>query len=216
MVENSIQVLRSQLEARLAAPTVIVVTSAEKNDGKSLTAFSLASSFAKAGYRSIIIDANPSRLRLGHLRPVGDIPVDRIDVAGRAIQNLHGGYYELTLASEKEAHLLSRPQIKAVLDQCRQHYDYTIVDCSDFEATGLPALLAKHADAALISAREGRRCTELDSRLVQGVEESGAPVFGVVLVPKAAMKSTEDLNDAAGGRDEPAQKHAVLSTSSTV
>lgn len=210
-LENIVQLLRSQLEARLATPAVIIVTSAEKHDGKSVTAFALGRSFASAGYRSIVIDANPAHSRPSHVPTAGDTPLDRIGVAGRAVQNLHGGHYELALASEKDVHLLALPQIKALLDQCRLRYEYTIVDCSEFEATGLPALLAKCADVALISAREGRRCTELDSHLVQSVEGSGAPVFGVVLVPRAAMKLPASCNVTAPDSDRVAEKLTVRS-----
>jgi Mrp family chromosome partitioning ATPase len=211
MMENTVQLLRSQLEARLATPAVIIVTSAEKHDGKSVTAFALARSFAGARYRSIVIDANPSHSRPSYVPTVGDVPLDRIGVASRAVQNLHGSHYELALANEKDVHLLALPQIKELLEQCRLRYEYTIVDCSEFEATGLPGLLAKCADVALISAREGRRCTELDTHLVQSVEASGAPVFGVVLVPNAAMRLPASLNGTAPESDSAAEKQVLHS-----
>ncbi len=187
-VEDQINALRAHLESGPAPSTVAIVTSAEKNDGKSLIAFGLAKSFARAGYRSIVIDANPSCAQLKYSKVVGNVAADQIDVRACAVPNALYGYSELILANQSDAGLLSYPQVKAVLDQCRQYYEYVIVDCGEFTGSSLPELLAKCADGALISLRQGRRPTARDEQLVQAIEECGAPVLGVVLVPKSAMK----------------------------
>ena len=188
-IKDRINALRSHLESGLAQSTVVLVTSAEKNDGKSLVAFGLAESFANAGYRSIVLDANPWRAQLKHGKAVGNVAADHIDVRGHTVQNVHQGYSELILADQKDANLLSFPQVKAVVEQCRRDYDYVIVDCGEFGGSSLPGLLARCADRVLVSLREGRRPTARDEQLVRIIEEGGAPVLGVVVVPKSAMKA---------------------------
>jgi Mrp family chromosome partitioning ATPase len=185
---DQFQTLRARLEPGLVPATVLIVTSAEKNDGKSLTAFGLAESFAKAGYRSVVIDANHSRMHANNGRAVGNVSVDQIDVRACAVQNVGQGYSELVLVNESDANLLSYPQVKAVVDQCRLHYEYVIIDCSEFGTSSLPGLLAKCADGVLVSLRRGRRQTDRDERLVQMIEECGVPVLGIVLVPGPAIK----------------------------
>lgn len=200
-IQDQINALRSHLEPGLAQSTVLLVTSAEKNDGKSLVAFGLAESFASAGYRSIVLDANPSRTQLKHSKAVGNVAADRIDVRECAVQNVHHGYSELILVDQCDANLLSYPQVKAVIDQCRHCYEYVIVDCAEFGGSSLPGLIAKCADGVLVSLREGRRATARDEELVRIVEES-APVLGLVLVPKSAMKAFAARNDIGASLNE--------------
>lgn len=200
-IKDQINALRSHLEPSLAQSTVVLVTSAEKNDGKSLVAFGLAESLADAGYRSIVVDANPSRTQLKHGRAVGNAAPDQIDVRECIAQNVDQGYSELMLANQSDANLLSYPQIKAVVDQCRRDYEYVIVDCSDFGESSLPGLLAKCADGVLISLRQGRRPTPRDEQLVPSIEES-APVLGVIVVPKPAMKAFAARSDARASLTE--------------
>jgi Mrp family chromosome partitioning ATPase len=211
-IEDQIHALRAKLEPALAPSAVVIVTSAEKNDGKSLIAFGLAESFAKAGYRSIVIDANPSRTQLKYSKVVGNVAADRVDVHGCAVQNVRQGYSELILASKSDANLLSFPQVKAVVDQCRQCYEYVIVDCGEFKESSLPGLLAKCADGALVSLRKGRRPTARDEQLVQSIEESGAPVLGLVLVPKPAMKAFAARSDTGASLSEQLAQLGVMTS----
>jgi Mrp family chromosome partitioning ATPase len=195
-IKDQINILRSLLEPGLVQSTVVLVTSAEKNDGKSLVAFGLAESFATAGYRSLVLDANPSRTQLKNGNAVGNVAADKIDVRGSAVRNVHEGYSELILVDQSDANQLSYPQIKAVVDQCRRGYEYVIVDCGEFGGSSLPGLLAKCADGVLVSLRQGRRPTARDEQLVRIIEESGAPVLGVVVVPKSAMKAFAERSDS--------------------
>ena len=188
-IKDQLNALRSHLESGLAQSTVVLVTSAEKNDGKSLVAFGLAESFANAGYRSIVLDANPSRAQLKHGNAVGNVAAEKIDVRGCTVQNAQQGYSQLVLVDQKDANLISFPQVKAVVEQCRRDYDYVIVDGGEFIGSSLPGLLARCADGVLVSLRDGRRPTTRDEQLVRIIEEGGAPVLGVVLVPKSAMKA---------------------------
>jgi Mrp family chromosome partitioning ATPase len=201
-IKHQINALRSHLEPGLAQSTVVLVTSAEENDGKSLVAFGLAESFAKAGYRCVVLDANPSRPQLKHGKPVGNVPTDRVDVRGCAVQNVQQGYSALILADQSDANFLSYPQIKAVVDQCRRDYEYVIVDCSEFGGSSLPGLLAKCVDGVLVSLRQGRRPTARDEQLVRIIEESGPPVLGVVLVPRSAMTAFAARSEARSSFNE--------------
>jgi succinoglycan biosynthesis transport protein ExoP len=202
-IQDQINVLRSRLERGLAQSTVVLVTSAEKNDGKSLVAFSLAESFGNAGYRSIVLDANPARAQVRCGNAIGNVAADRVDVRGYTVQNEHQGYSELILVDPSHANLLSYPQVKAVVAQCRQYYEYVIVDCGEFGGSNLPGLLAKCADGVLVSLRQGRRPTASDEQLALIIEESGAPVLGVVIVPKSAMEAFSARRDIREFLNEP-------------
>lgn len=189
-MQDQVQSLRARLEVELPSHAVILVTSAEQNDGKSVTAFGLATSFSSAGYRSVLIDANPLRHtpQLGHLPAMGNADVTRIDAAN-AYYDADNHVYAIRLVEKAEASLMSLRHIRALTDQCRTAYDYTIIDGSDFFSTGLPSLLAKCVDGVLISLRHGRKPSDCDSLLVQTVEETGARVLGVVLVEAASRKA---------------------------
>jgi Mrp family chromosome partitioning ATPase len=201
-IKDQINALRSRFEPGLAQSTVLLVTSAEKKDGKSLVAYSLAESFGDAGYRCIVVDANPSRSQARLANALGNVAADQIDVRGYIVQNVHRGYSELTLADRSHADLLSYPQVKQVVEQCRRSYEYVIVDCGEFGGSNLPSLLAKCADGVLISLRQGRRPTERDERLAQVVDAGGVPILGVILVPTSAMKAFAACGDVRATPNE--------------
>lgn len=188
-MEDQLQSLRARLEGELTGHAVVLVTSAEQQDGKSVTAFGLAASFSHAGYRTMLVDANPVRPQLPHLRAAGNLDVTRIDVETYASYNSDDRVYTTRLVESGEMSLLSLRHIRALTDQCRTAYDYTIVDGGDFFSTSLPPLLAKCVDGVLVSLRHGRRPSDRDSLLVQAVEETGTRVLGVVLVDGASREA---------------------------
>ena len=53
---GQIELLRARVERQVRKPAIVVITSAKQGDGKSLTAFLLAKSFAKAGRRTVLVD----------------------------------------------------------------------------------------------------------------------------------------------------------------
>jgi len=208
-MQNQVQPLRARLEAELNRPAVLLVTSATQEDGKSVTAFGLATSFSEAGYRSVLIDANPLRPQLKHLRALGNLAADGPAIDSYAYDDPDDNVCAIRLVESEEAAALSLRQIQALTDQCRLSYDYTIVDGSDFFSTGLPALLAKCVDGVLIALRHGRRPGDSDALLVQAVEETGTPVLGVVLVESSSRKAFSARYQRA--RSEPFVAPGILS-----
>jgi Mrp family chromosome partitioning ATPase len=55
-----VQLLRAHVEAEIGKPAIVMVTSAQAGDGKSLTAYSLAASFADCDHRVALVSREES------------------------------------------------------------------------------------------------------------------------------------------------------------
>jgi hypothetical protein len=175
-VDSQVQLLRSRVEAELKKPAVVMVTSAHSGDGKSLTASSLATSFAKAGHRAALVSEN-----LGSF-----LDSDALVQESPA----HGHVAKIELPPETD-NAVSREGLAAFVSAMRSNYDYAIVDAGSFldsnSAMALPGLV----DGILLSVRVGRASTGKDEMMVRMIEHLGSTVLGVVAADPAAITAFE-------------------------
>jgi Mrp family chromosome partitioning ATPase len=175
------QLLRAQVENGVNGPAVIVVTSAENGDGKSLTAYSLAECLARSGRKTALLDAT-SASPLTSDRP--------LLVAG---ESTRGESVKLALPSDGPG--ISREVISDFFASARAEFDFTIVDTSALLASDRAIALAGLADGILLSVRLGRPATENDRMTVQFIEESHGTILGVVATTGSAVKLFEDRRE---------------------
>jgi hypothetical protein len=175
-VDSQVQLLRSRVEAELKKPAVVMVTSAHTGDGKSLTASSLATSFAKAGHRAALVSEN-----LGAFHESEALAQE---------SPAHGHVAKIELPPETD-NAVSRESLAAFVNTMRSNYDYAIVDAGAFldsnSAMALPGLV----DGILLSVRVGRASTGKDEMMVRMIEHLGSTVLGVVAADPAAIAAFE-------------------------
>jgi Mrp family chromosome partitioning ATPase len=165
------QLLRVRVEAALAKPAVVMVTSASEGDGKSLTAYSLAAALVQSGHRVALVSRSSQQYRQ---LPVVEMPND-------------GGS--------------SGERLTGFIDAMRSDYDFTVIDADTFVKSGTVMTLARLVDGILLSVRIGRAPTVDDESMVRILEQLGSHVVGVVATEGDAITEFEGLRRKASASD---------------
>jgi Mrp family chromosome partitioning ATPase len=159
------QTLRVRIEGEVKTHSIIMVTSANTDDGARLTAFGLAETLAAAGHQTALVDAtaNPAEAIDGRFKMNGrrDFPI-----------------YALPRGDGKTSRI--RETLETFGRQVRAEFDYTIVDAPPFGRQSVTRSLAAAVDAVLIALRLGRQPCKADDLLVHALGVAGAHVIGVV------------------------------------
>src|SRR5512135_1181341 len=171
---------------------VLLVTSPYSGDGKTTAASNLAISFALAGRRVLLIDADlrsPSLHEVHGLRRehgLSHLLKDLLPLH-QAVQRSRIEKLEV-ITSDPEApspgELLSSPPLKELLDEARRAYDVIFLDSSPLLAVVDPAIIGMVVDGVVLVARPGtlrRRDVEhvLDLFRIGGASILGMLVNGV-------------------------------------
>ena len=195
-----VEVLR-QLRAKLvlatnnAQPKVVVLTSYDSGDGKSVTSANLALVTAESGLRTLLIDGD---MRKGNLHEffglpnvmgISDILTGRDDLnllLSRAL--LDSNIDNLTLltagrATSNPAALLGRPRFGELIQILRGQFDAIVVDSVPTIGGPDAAFLAEHSDGVVIvvhAQRTTRRKLHLTVQSLQQGANSKVNIYGVV------------------------------------
>ena len=148
--------------ASYGAHRVILVTSANANEGKSLTARNLAVSTAQQGKRVVLVNADfrdvtetaadiSSKQGLAALLSGPPAPPELLQVAKTpTLFLLPSG-----VTPSNPAELLSSPRMKLLLDELKQQFDLVVIDSPPVLPVVDALLLTEHADSVLLVARHG-------------------------------------------------------------
>jgi Mrp family chromosome partitioning ATPase len=180
--DPGVVVIRTTLEATLTAPFSVAVTSACAGDGKTALAAGLAQTFADAGYRTAIIDANPERPEVARSLGVGTLAVARSLETVTSLRmtsaapNLEAG----SIADLDLLRATSSSALRAFAAELRGLYAVTIWDTGNLFGESLAIQCATACDGVLVAVRYGRRVVPDDVRIVTTLEQVGANVIGIV------------------------------------
>jgi capsular exopolysaccharide synthesis family protein len=175
--------------ARAESRRVVLVTSAVCGEGKTSLASHLATSLARSGQRTLLIDGDLRRPMVHHLydqpQEQGLCELVRGEIRAAdairptAVNNLWmipaGQYDEQALSS------LAQPRTRALFDQLREQFEFVIVDSAPVLPLADTLLLSQHVDAALFSVlRDVSQLPKLQAAH-QRMTALGVPILGAVL-----------------------------------
>lgn len=163
------QLLRAHVEREVEAPAVVIVTSAEPGDGKSVTAYALAESLARAGRRAALVAGPGSLLTIAP--ELSDDAAETLSV----------------VRVQKPASALKGKAATEFMRSTRAAYDYTIVDAGPLLTDDFALGLVGRVDGVLVSVRLGRPRSDEDEMTVRVIEQSNGRMIGVVAVLPAAI-----------------------------
>jgi len=172
-----------------APPRIIVITSAEAREGKSVTVANLGMALAESGYKVLLVDADLRRPTLHQAFHVDrdkglstvlaeDLAIDEV-IAETDVPNLS----ILTAGSEQAnpSESLGSTRMKKLIEQIREQYDVALFDSSPMLGMTDTTVLALESDAVVIVIKIGKvRRKTLKIALAQ-LEHVGAKVRGIVL-----------------------------------
>ncbi|MCO4538478.1 capsular polysaccharide biosynthesis protein CpsD [Streptococcus infantarius subsp. infantarius] len=169
---------------------VITLTSAQTGEGKSTTSVNLAISFAKAGFRTLLIDADTrnsvmsgtfkSKERYDGLTSYLSGNAELSDViCDTTVDNLM--VIPAGQVPPNPTSLIQNDNFKSMIETVRGLYDYVIIDTPPLGLVIDAAILAHHSDASLLVVKAGADKRRTITKLKEQLEQSGSVFLGVIL-----------------------------------
>lgn len=169
---------------------VITLTSAQPGEGKSTTSVNLAISFARAGFRTLLIDADTrnsvmsgtfkSNERYQGLTSFLSGNAELSDViCDTSIDNLM--IIPAGQVPPNPTSLIQNDNFKAMIETVRGLYDYVIIDTPPLGLVIDAAILAHHSDASLLVTKAGENRRRTVTKLKEQLEQSGSVFLGIIL-----------------------------------
>lgn len=169
---------------------VIALTSAQPGEGKSTTATNLAISFAKAGFRTLLIDADTrnsvmsgtfkSKERYDGLTSYLSGNAELSDViCDTMVDNLM--VIPAGQVPPNPTSLIQNDNYDKMIEIVRGLYDYVIIDTPPLGRVVDAAIIAHSSDASLLVTQPGVDKRRTITKLKEQLEQSGSVFLGVIL-----------------------------------
>jgi capsular exopolysaccharide synthesis family protein len=179
-----------------ALPGTLIVTSTSPGEGKSSISACLASTVAKAGKKTLLIDADMRRpVQHKNFRIDNKVGLSNV-LAGLAtrdfinnglVDNLH--VITAGPVPPNPSELLSSEKMKRLIADLSDTYDMIIIDSPPVINVSDALLLSKHAQGVIIVSWAGSTTYEMIRKGLKQIREVAAPVIGMVLNRFDAKKS---------------------------
>jgi capsular exopolysaccharide synthesis family protein len=175
--------------ARTGSHRVMMITSAVGGEGKTSLASYLATSLARSGLRTLLVDADlrsPTVHRLFDLPPdsgLSELLRGEVDIDGALattpIEDLK--ILPAGRCDRQALRILSQGGIAPLFDLLKQRFDFIIVDSSPILPVADAMLIAQQVDAAIFSIfRDVSRKTKVKAAL-ERLRRLGVPILGAVV-----------------------------------
>ena len=177
--KEAVKKLRSRIEesSRKHGYQTIMVTSVMENEGKSSIAANLAISLAKGGHHVLMIDADIRKPSLDRILNMETEHSLNAALSGKDWKKevMHSERFHMDVLCsiqdlENAEKLLSSEQMKKLLKEAKQTYEFVIVDTSPAAGLSDPLIISEHCDASLLVIRQNlagaRRINDTIDRLV--------------------------------------------------
>ncbi|MCW2682658.1 MAG: capsular exopolysaccharide family [Blastococcus sp.] len=175
----------------------IVVTSSVPGEGKTTVAVNLALVLAQSGARVALVEADLRRPRVTrYLGMISGAGLSNVLSGSAGFEDLVQPYGNGNLAvlaagptPPYPSEMLGSHQMRVLLDEARQNYDFVIIDAPPLLPVTDAAVLSVAADGAIIVARHGVTTNNQLLQAASNLHRIDARLLGVVLnriPPKAA------------------------------
>jgi len=200
----------SEGEGEAGSPgRAILVTGPSPVDGKTTTAINLASSYALAGKRVILIEADFRRpkisaaLKVTPRRGIGDVLLGEVSLDDALVSVKPFGDELRVLPVQKPddqvSELLSMPTAKRLVDSARELADYVVVDSPPLTEVIDTLPLAYCVDDLLLVCRIGGSSLLQLSRLADLLEQNRLEPRGFVVIGVAGSEGSYYFESAGKG-----------------
>ena len=171
-----------------AAGQVLLVAASTPGEGASTTALALARSYARAGRRVLLVDADLRQPPHHEDRARADDPgfaavlMQGAPFAPPVVEDASGLYrLPAGLLPADPVPLLASGRVAQFIADQRRHYDLILFDAAPVAGRADTLLLARHADFTLLAVGANRARAGLVRAAARRLEDAGATVLGFIL-----------------------------------
>jgi capsular exopolysaccharide family len=190
-VEEYYNALRTNIQLSGENIKVIVVSSTFPGEGKTTTSTNLALTFANAGYKTLLIDADirNSKMLGGVFRSSEKITglteylSGNTDLSQGLCETDEENLFVITSgqASPNPTALVQSEKFEIMMDVLRRHYDYIIVDTPPIGMVIDATLISKFCDASMLVVASNVVKRKMVQKSKTQLEQSSTPFLGVIL-----------------------------------
>lgn len=188
--EEYFNAIRTNIQLSGEGIKVVGITSVQPNEGKSTTAANLAIAYARAGYKTVLVDADiRNSVMSGFFKPTAKITGLTDYLSGTTdlseglcdtdVPNLT--VIESGQVSPNPTALLQSKNFENLITTLRRYYDYVIVDAPPLGLVIDAAIIAQRCDATAIVAEAGSAKRASIKKIKAQLESTGAQFLGVIL-----------------------------------
>lgn len=188
--EEYYNALRTNIQLSGDNLKVITISSVEPSEGKSTTSTNIALAFARAGYKTLLIDADiRNSVMSGVFKSREKITGLTDYLAGT--QDLSNGLCETNVenlfmvqsgaVSPNPTALLQSTNFELMIETLRKYFDYIIVDTAPIGVVIDAAIIVQKCDASILVTEAGRTKRRDIQRAKVQLEQTGVPFLGVIL-----------------------------------
>ena len=195
--KNSIQrteeyynALRTNIQLSGENIKIVSLTSVHPNEGKSTTSTNLAIAFARAGYKTLLIDADiRNSVMSGVFKSSAKITGLTDYLSGKTdlsqglcetdVKNLF--VIESGQSSPNPIALLQSKNFDIMMNILRRYYDYVIVDTPPVGLVIDAAIISQKCDASILVAESGSVKRKALQKAKEQLEQTSTPFLGVIL-----------------------------------
>lgn len=180
--EESYARLAAQLMAGRQSPFSVLLTSANPGEGKTMTTCRLGQSLAKAGWRTLVVDADLRRPGCHTFFSVDNSHGLLAAQQGEPVTPVQVGEgLDLMPCEASSGQPLQPRRVAALMEQWRHQYDCILVDSPPGILTGEAVQLAPLVDGVVVVLLWGRTRAEDAEQLGAMLTRTGTPLLGSVL-----------------------------------
>ena len=199
-VEEAYKSLRTNVQFCGKDIKVIVITSVNENEGKSIVTLALAQSFAELGKKVLAIDSDMRKSVMAARNSDVKSPnglsefLTGLKTLEECTYNVEGLPMDVMFCGPyppNPVELLGGDSFKALLNECREKYDYIFFDTAPLGQVIDAAVIAEECDGAIIVWGSDKVRYRQAKDLIAQIKRSGCNILGIVLNrwEKASVKS---------------------------
>jgi succinoglycan biosynthesis transport protein ExoP len=166
----------------------IAVTSANMGDGKTTVSVNLATVYAKAGNKVLIVDCDLRRPMIGKTlnsngRGLSELLVGKSNLKSVISRTRIEGLYVISsgLIPPNPADLLGSDRLTDLLSELKEEFDVVILDCPPVLGVADTVILASKADAILLVTHAGKTKKQEIALAKDTLKKVGAHILGFVI-----------------------------------
>ena len=188
--EEYYNALRTNIQLSGDGLKVIALSSVRPGEGKSTTSTNIAWAFARAGYKTLLIDADIRNSVMSGVFKSREKITGLTDYLS-GTKDLSHGLCETNVenlfviqsgaVSPNPTALLQSDKFEAMIETLRKYFDYIIVDTSPIGLVIDAAIIAQKCDASFLVTQAGHIKRKAVMKAKEQLEQTGTSFLGVVL-----------------------------------